>query len=72
MTCVIENLFQFLVNCEWEAWGTYSKCSKSCGGGTQSRSRSKSVVESNGGSCSGFPTETKNCNTQGCPSKSMI
>jgi len=55
------------VNCEWGAWGTYSKCSKSCGGGTKSRSRSKSVVESNGGSCSGFPTETKNCNTQGCP-----
>ena len=65
----LEYLFQFSVNCEWGPWGPYSKCSKSCGGGKQSRTRSKSVVESNGGACYGFPTEIVTCNTQNCPGK---
>ena len=32
-------------------------------------SDSKSVLESNGGSCSGLSTEKRTCNTQNCPSK---
>ena len=59
----------FSVNCEWSNWRSYSSCSKSCGGGIQSRSRSKTIKEAYGGSCSGSGTMTKDCNTQKCPSK---
>ena len=65
----LEYYFKSTVNCQWGVWGEYSKCSKTCGGGKQSRTRSKTVVESNGGICSDLPTETITCNTQKCPSK---
>ena len=56
----------FLVNCQWGEWSQYSKCSMSCGVGTQSRSRSKSVVEMHGGKCEGSSTQTIPCNTKEC------
>jgi hypothetical protein len=59
----------FSVNCQWGGWNQYSKCSRSCGGGNQTRSRSKSMTEKFGGSCSGLPTEIRTCNTHNCPSK---
>ena len=57
------------VHCEWGDWNDFSKCSKSCGSGTQTRSRTKIVTEKHGGSCSGLSTEKRSCNTQNCPSK---
>ena len=56
------------VNCRWSDWGSYSSCSKTCGGGTQSFSRSKVINEANGGSCPGLSTMARNCNTENCPS----
>ena len=65
-------MYIFSVNCKWSNWGSYSSCSKTCGGGTQSRSRSKTIIEANGGSCPGSSTMTKDCNTQNCPSKFLF
>ena len=54
------------VNCQWGGWNQFSVCSKSCGSGTQTRSRSKTVTEMYGGTCNGIATETRTCNTQIC------
>ena len=54
------------VNCQWGGWNQFSLCSKSCGSGTQTRNRSKTVTEMYGGTCYGISTETRFCNTQIC------
>lgn len=56
------------VDCAWEPWTAWENCTKSCNAGTTTRLRRKTQVEAYGGSiCLGTPTETKACNTQGCP-----
>ena len=59
----------FSVNCQWGEWSQYSKCSEICGVGTQTRSRSKSVVEKYGGKCDGSSNQTTACNAKDCPSE---
>jgi len=56
------------VNGGYSSWSTYGSCSKSCGGGQQSRTRKcNNPTPANGGSqCSGVSSESKNCNTQPC------
>ncbi|XP_048746179.2 uncharacterized protein LOC125658800 [Ostrea edulis] len=53
----------------WGNWGSYGSCTKSCGGGTQSRSRSCSnpVPQYGGKSCSGSSSSSQSCNTHYCP-----
>ena len=48
-------------------WSEWSTCTATCGGGTQTRTRSKTSAF-NGTSC-GTESQTQNCNTQGCCSK---
>ena len=56
-----------LVDCEWDDFGEWTSCSKTCGGGQQSRSRAIKVEAENGGKeCTGSVTDTKLCNTQEC------
>ena len=62
----------YLVNCQWGGWSQYSTCSKSCGGGTQAKSRSKKVKEKYGGKCSNLYKETRACNTQNCPGNFLL
>jgi hypothetical protein len=53
------------VNCVPGDWGPWGQCSKTCGGGIQTRTRSIMVPASNGGSeC--VLLDTQECNTQGC------
>lgn len=55
-------------NCVWGEFGKWTTCSKSCGSGVKSRTRSKLKEAENGGSeCRGDSKETESCNTQGCP-----
>jgi len=56
------------VNGQWGSWSAYGECSKKCGGGKQSRSRScDNPAPSGGGStCSGDSSEQQDCNTQEC------
>ena len=57
------------IHCEWGDWVLGTTCSKECGTGTRTNTREKTVVEANGGTCDGQPTETVECNTNTCPSK---
>ena len=63
------SLVKISVNCLWGSWNQFSACSKSCGKGTQTRSRSKRVTEKYGGKCYGSSTYRRSCNTQNCPSE---
>ena len=57
----------YLVDCTWAAWNSWSACNQPCGGGTRTKSRTKSVAEAYGGTCSGALTDTEVCNSQECP-----
>ena len=59
----------FIVNGGWSPWSGLSRCSKSCGGGRQYRSRTCSnPFPGHGGSdCVGARSEAFTCNTQCCP-----
>ena len=53
--------------CAWGSWGS-AECSKTCGGGTRTRVRSKTRTEINT-ACSGSPTKVERCNTATCQDK---
>ena len=55
------------VDCEVSAWSAWSECSKTCGGGLQTRTRTVTKPAANGGTACPTLTETQQCNTQACP-----
>ena len=59
------------MNGKFGRWGTFSTCTKTCGGGTQKRERKcNSPPPSAGGkNCVGPAVEIKDCNINGCPGK---
>ena len=63
----------FLVDGGYSDFGDWSECSAECDGGTQTRSRTcTNPAPANGGAdCVGDSTESRECNTQGCPGKSF-
>ena len=55
------------MHCKWNAWKT-GKCSKTCGGGTQTNTRTIQIAASNGGKgCTGKSSITVACNKVPCP-----
>ena len=61
------------MDCSWNTWGQWSKCSVTCGTGNQRRTRTKAQQATNGGNqCTGLPTVTRNCNTQSCPGETQF
>ena len=54
------------VHCEWDDW-VEGDCSAECGTGTRTNTRVKLVEESNGGTCTGKPTEMLVCKDKECP-----
>ena len=62
---------QLIVDGGYSAWGSYGPCSKSCGGGVQSRSRTcTNPPPAHGGKdCSGLgeSSSTRECSSQNCP-----
>ena len=62
-------MIDFLADGGWSAWGKWCACSKTCGTGTQHRSRTCTNPRPayGGRECLGENTETRNCNTNSCP-----
>ncbi|XP_056005158.1 coadhesin-like [Ostrea edulis] len=53
----------------WASYGSYGSCSRSCGGGTQTRSRActNPSPQWGGDQCPGSSTQSQSCNTHSCP-----
>ena len=60
-----------IVNGDYSDWGPYGECSKTCGGGMQTRKRTcTNPPPTNGGeNCNGLgpDSNTRECNNQRCP-----
>ena len=69
---VLNYLSYFPVDCTWESWKSWSACTKPCGGGSQTKKRTKLVTEAFGGTCSGALTDTEACNSQECPGLNLL
>lgn len=54
------------IDCKQSPWDSYSTCSKDCGGGIKTRSRSTDVKPKNGGKFCDAPTESNVCNSGSC------
>lgn len=62
------------VDGKWGVWGKWTTCSKTCGGGYMSRSRTcNNPAPQNGGRpCQGPSSERTSCNDQKCPGRRCI
>lgn len=58
----------------YTTWTDWEKCSLTCGGGLQKRKRecTNPAPQFGGSKCSGADAEIQDCNTQNCPSQSII
>merc|ERR1719421_2494774 len=54
------------VDCKQSRWSRWSKCSKDCEGGSQSRTRSVLMQPKNGGTACNTAAESRPCNTGSC------
>ncbi|XP_025102141.1 uncharacterized protein LOC112568845 isoform X2 [Pomacea canaliculata] len=52
---------------QWSIWGSWSSCSRSCGGGTQTRSRTCEESNDCVRPCQGNYSEYQDCNVKECP-----
>merc|ERR1712013_717371 len=53
----------------WASWGSWGRCTKTCGGGIQTRSRDCNTAQNGGSSaiCRTAQTTSRSCNTIKCP-----
>ena len=51
------------MHCSWNSWASWGSCSKTCGSGTMTRSRSKNGPYHGGADCSGSSSSSASCNT---------
>jgi Spondin-like TSP1 domain len=54
------------VNCVVSAWSAFDTCSSTCGGGTQTQTRTIITPASNGGTSCPVLSQSQTCNTQVC------
>ena len=66
---MISFLRNFLVDGNWGAFGVWSACSVTCGGGRKSRERlcDNPAPASGGKPCSGSSIEERSCRKKSCP-----
>ena len=55
-----------IVGCEWGKWEDWLKCTASCGGGVQARTR-RTIPYNEPWECTGSFVDLQPCNTQPCP-----
>ena len=63
-----KNKIMLTVNGGYTSWTTWTTCTRSCGSGSQARTRScTNPRPAHGGAqCSGSSSDTQSCNTQSC------
>jgi len=54
------------IDCTVSAWSSWSSCSRECGGGSRSRTRTIEQIPQHGGQACGPPTDSQPCNTGAC------
>lgn len=61
----------YLVDGNWGKWSSWNDCTKSCGGGNQTRKRECNDPKPayGGKACGDYSEESRTCNTRECPSK---
>ena len=60
------------IHCTVRAFSAWTTCTKSCGTGTQSRSRSIKNHARHGGYVCPYLAETRSCNSQACPEDCVV
>ena len=60
------------VNCVISSFSAWTKCTVSCGAGSQSRTRSATTRSANGGLACPVLSEVRICNAQSCPSDCFV
>jgi len=55
------------IHCKASLWSAWSECSKTCGVGTQIRTREEQTKAQNGGNSCGALSQTQACETEICP-----
>ena len=60
------------VHCTVSAFSSYTPCTKSCGTGTQSRSRAILHHANHSGYVCPYLADTRNCNVQACPQDCLV
>ena len=68
--CFILEERQQVANAEWLAWGPWTKCSVTCGNGTQSKNRKCKPEQQSADStnvCTGNGTVIQACKENECP-----
>ena len=62
-----------LVDCEWSKWQSWSECTKTCGGGSQTTKRTIIQEALDGGKhCIESNSKTQTCHPHPCPSKHKL
>ena len=66
------SLFLAKIDCKWGPYGNWSDCTKSCGGGFQTRLRDIEQQAQNGGAiCEGESTDLRVCAEHACPGRNF-
>ena len=61
-----------IVDCKWNDW-IIGGCTKSCGGGIRTNTRTKNATSAHGGKeCDGVSFAEERCNEQNCPGNKTI
>merc|ERR1719491_2537356 len=56
------------IDCVWEDWSDWTRCSETCGGGDMERTREVRSPSRNGGAeCQGSPEQSTSCEKEECP-----
>ena len=67
-------LYSQIVDGGWSRWGAWSQCTRTCGGGRQSRMRSctNPPPSAGGRDCPGSRAQSRICNRNGCSGKTLV
>ena len=65
--------FLYTVDGQWSEWKPWTECTRTCGGGVQTRARTCTQPSPayGGKDCEGRIDETRPCGTDACPGKLM-